>query len=140
MAVGVDFLSKTKIGGMKDIMGANGASKAGASKNAAATNSIFANNKAQKTEAKEDVANMDSSSLLKYVYNNGFKNNDIKLPNTVEFNGRDYSTNGNKFDQVVRDICKQTGESKATVESALKKKYISAGGAQGKGTNLNMQA
>ena len=30
MAVGVDFLSKTKIGGMKDIMGAKTTSNAGA--------------------------------------------------------------------------------------------------------------
>ena len=140
MAVGVDFLSKTKIGGMKDIMGAKSASGAGASQNTGATNSIFANNKSQKTEAKADVANMDSSSLLKYVYNNGFKNNDIQLPNSVEFDGQEYSTNGKKFDDVVKDICKQTGESKATVESELKKKYISAGGTQNKGTNLNMQA
>lgn len=140
MAVGVDFLSKTKLGGMKDIMGVKKASNAGAAQNTNATNSIFANNKSQKAEAKPDVANMDSSSLLKYVYNNGFKNNEIKLPNTVEFNGQDYSTSGQKFDDVVNAICKQTGESKATVESELKKKYVSAGGTQGKGTSLNMQA
>ena len=140
MAVGVDFLSKTKIGGMKDIMGVNSTSKAGTSQNTGATNSIFANNKSQKAEEKPDVANMDSSSLLKYVYGNGFKNNDIQLPTTVEFNGQNYSTNGDKFDDVVKDICKQTGESKATVESELKKKYISSSGAQGKGTSLNMQA
>lgn len=140
MAVGVDFLSKTKIGGMKDIMGAKTTSNAGATQNTGLTNSIFANNKSQKTEKKADIANMDSSSLLKYVYNNGFDNNNIQLPNNVEFNGQNYSTNGQKFDDVVKDICKQTGESKATVESELKKKYVSTGGTQGKGTSLNMQA
>lgn len=140
MAIGVDFLSKTKAGGMKDVMGVKTASNAGAAQKSGATNSIFANNKSQKAEEKPDVANMDSSSLLKYVYNNGFKNNDIQLPNTVEFKGQDFQTDGHKFNDVVKDICKQTGESKATVESELKKKYISAGGTQGKGTSLNMQA
>ena len=140
MAVGVDFLSKTKIGGMKDIMGAKSTSGTSSTQNTGVTNSIFANNKSQKTEEKADVANMDSSTLLNYVYNNGFKNNDIQLPGTVEFNGQSFSTNGDKFNDVVKDICKQTGESKATVESELKKKYISASGTQGKGTSLNMQA
>ncbi|MCR4881390.1 MAG: hypothetical protein K6A44_05495 [bacterium] len=141
MAVGVDFLSKTKIGGMKDIMSTQSTQKSGAAQKSGATNSIFANSQSQKTEQKADVANMDSSSLINYVYNNGFKNNDIQLPNSVEFKGQDFATNGKKFDDVVKDICKQTGESKVSVESDLKKKYIQAGGASGqKGTSLNMQA
>ena len=131
MALGVDFLSKTKAGGMKDIMSTKGTAQA---QKAGAAKSIFAAAQAQKAENKADVANMDSSSLINYVYNNGFKNN-------VEFGGQKFETNGHKFNDVVADICRQTGESKTTVESELKKKYITAGGAGGqKGTSLNMQA
>ena len=139
MAVGVDFLSKTKIGGMKDIMGTKPQSGANVGPSTNNLSTALANNN-KKAAAKPDVANMDSSTLLKYVYDNGFKNNEIKLPTNVEFKGQDFPTNGKKFDAVVRDICKQTGEGKAVVESELKKKYIQAGGAQGKGTSLNMQA
>jgi len=137
MAVGVDFLSKTKIGGMKDIMSSSKAGAANANQNTGIANSIFANNKSEKTQ-KADVANMDSAALLNYVYNNGFDNNKIKLPNHVEFGGQDFSTNGKDFNGVVRTICQETGESKSKVETELKKKYISAGG--GAGASLNMNA
>ena len=139
MALGVNFLSKTKIGGMKDIMGVKTQGASSAGQNNVDLSSALANNN-KKAEAKPDVASMDSSSLLNYVYNNGFKNNEINLPSRVEFNGQNFDTHGEKFDKVVKEICKQTGEGRAVVESELKKKYVAAGGAQGKGTSLNMQA
>lgn len=139
MAVGVDFLSKTKIGGMKDIMGVKTQSGTNVNQSSNNLSTALANNN-KKAAAKPDVASMDSSTLLKYVYGNGFKNNEIKLPENVEFKGHDFPTNGKNFDDVVKNICKQTGEGKVVVEAALKKKYVKAGGAQGKGTSLNMQA
>ena len=119
MALGVDFLSKTKIGGMKDIMSNT---KTNAGQGSSSVGSLFNSvPKQQKAESKPDVANMDSSSLLKYVYENGFDNNQIKLPATVEFDGQEFPTHGQKFDTVVRDICLQTGQGKTTVEAELKK-------------------
>lgn len=144
MAVGIDFLSKTKMGGMKDIMKTGAASQTSQANKSNATNSIFANQKSEKAEKSngDDVANMGTSDLLKYVYNNKSKtdNNDIKLPVTVDYKDQDFAANGRPFDEMVKIISSKTGDSKSAVESELKKKYMTAGGGKSSGGQLNMQA
>ena len=69
MAVGLDFLSKTKLGGMKDIM-APKTGAAGNLGNTGGTSSIFGHMTAAAEKSKQDVGNMNTSDLIKYVYQN----------------------------------------------------------------------
>ncbi len=143
MAIGLDFLSKTKMGALQN---AKNNSSVNTNPNNG-TNSIFANQN-KKTDKNEsvDMANMATSDLIKYVYQNNGGDVDIqnktngnkdgiKLPITVEYGDKEFAAKGKEFNQVVNEICQKTGDSKSKVESELKRKYSSS-----TGTSLNMQA
>ena len=154
MAVGLDFLSKTKLGGMKDIM----APKTGAAGNLGNTgnaSSVFGNMRAENSKQKQDVGNMNTSDLIKYVYqnnggdvniqdNSGNKSNkdqgNVKLPAIVEYGNEKFAGNGKKLDDIVKDIAKKTGDSQMKIETELKRKYATTKGASKAGSFLNMQA
>ena len=131
MAVNLEFLSKTKMGAMKDIIGAKSAAQRPNVNQA----------RGQKTEDKQpkaDLANMNSSDLMKYVYNNtgGQNNNELKVPARVDYNNQKFDTSGKTFDDAVKHIAEQTGDSKFKIEQELKKQC----GMGTSGGSLNFQA
>jgi len=158
MAVGLDFLSKTKSSGMGSVA-AGGASNTQAAGSGSQSSSIFAQNpnsssSSNKAEGK-DMASMNTSDLMKYVYNNtggkvdiqdktGEKKDDnkdnVQLPLTVEYGDEKYTSHGKNLDDVVKEISKKTGDSATKVETELKRKYATTKGAKQAGTSLNMQA
>ncbi len=153
MAIGLNFLSKTS--GMKDIMSpskTNDVSKTGSSQS---NSSIFASNpQSSSSSNKTDMASMNTSDLIKYVYQNnanvdikdntGSKKgksdeaNNVKLPVTVEYGDEKFGASGKKFDDVVKEISAKTHDSVSKVETELKRKYATTKGASG--GSLNMQA
>ena len=155
MAVGLDFLSKTKLGGMKDIM-APKTGAAGNLGNAGASQSIFGNNQAAGAKEKQSLGNMNTSDLIKYVYENNGGNVDIqdktggkddknnkdnvKLPAIVEYGNEKFPNNAKNLDDLVKEIANQTGDSTMKIKSELKRKYATTAGASKAGQLLNMQA
>lgn len=154
MAVGLDFLSKTKLGGMKDIM-APKTGAAGNFGNAGAISSIFGNNQASGAKPKQDIGNMNTSDLIKYVYDNNGGNVDIQdktggkddknkdnvqLPAIVEYGNQKFPNNAKNLDALVKEIAQKTGDSTMKIESELKRKYATTAGASKAGKLLNMQA
>jgi len=155
MAVGLDFLSKTKLGGMKDIM-APKTGAAGNLGNTGGTSSIFGHMTAAAEKSKQDVGNMNTSDLIKYVYqnnggdvniqdNSGEKSgnkdqNNLQLPAIIEYGNEKFPGNGKKLDDIVKDIAKKTGDSTMKIETELKRKYATTKGASKAGSFLNMQA
>jgi len=156
MALGfnVDFLKKTAGAGVAGAKGAQGAQQAGANAGATLPNAIAGGDKSAQ---KADLGNMNTSELMKYVYNNkagqgeeaqaqaGDKQEKqgnekaVILPAVVEYNNEKFPANGQELDKVVDEIVKKTGDSKSKVESELKKKYANPAAAK-TGTQLNMSA
>ena len=137
MAVSLEFLSKTKMGAMKDIMASK--SNAGIQQKQNGNNNQIFGQKTQDKQPKADLANMNSSDLMKYVYNNTAgqqDNNSMTVPARVDYNNQKFNTNGKTFDDAVKMIAEQTGDSTSKIEQELKKQC----GAKTSGGSLNFQA
>lgn len=146
MALGfnVDFLKKTAGAGM-----AQGASvpQGNNTQNQQAVSNALAGG--EKAKNNVDVTQMNTSELMKHVYNNQpeqssqaeTKENkkDVILPATVEYNDQKFSSVNKDLDKIVDEIVKKTGDSKTKVETELKRKYANPNAAK-TGTHLNMSA
>ncbi|MCQ2958216.1 MAG: hypothetical protein MJ180_04870 [Candidatus Gastranaerophilales bacterium] len=148
MAVGFSFLQKTA-----STQSNTGAAKASAAKsnNNQNASSVFAQNPQGNKAAsnKEDMASMKTSDFIKDAYNNkagdvNIQNHNgedetqpdgVTLPLTVEYNNQTFNSHGKNFEEMVKEISKQTHDSTCKVESELKKKYTSVTGG-----SINMSA
>ena len=147
MAIGFNFLSKTKMGSLQNAGNAN-TNPQKTNNNNANIGEALANNANKKENA--DMANMSTSDLIKYVYqNNGSapnvkdkKSGDApdKLPVNVEYNNQKFDTYGKGLKDVAKEIAQKTGDSSLKVESELKKKYLTSTKGAAKGISLNLQA
>ena len=139
---------------MKDIM-APKVGAAGNLGNANASQTIFGNNQAAGAKQKQDIGSMNTSDLIKYVYENNGGNVDIqdktggkddknkdnvKLPAIVEYGNEKFPNNAKNLDALVKEIAQKTGDSTMKIESELKRKYATTAGASKAGALLNMQA
>ena len=148
MAIGFNFLSKTKMGALQNA-GAVNTNNAQQTNNNNNIGEALANNGAKKQD-NADMANMSTSDLIKYVYqNNGSQPNiknkksedgENKLPVNVEYNNQKFSTQGKGLKEVAKDIALKTGDSSLKIESELKKKYLTSTKGAAKGFSLNLQA
>lgn len=144
MALGfnVDFLKKTAGAGLTQ--GAKATQGASAQNPQDVSNALAGGEKAQNNV---DVTQMNTSDLMKHVYNNKPEVNsaenkndkEVILPATVEYNDQKFSSVNKDLDKIVDEIVKKTGDSKTKVETELKRKYANPNAAK-TGTHLNMNA